>query len=1295
MTFTSRTTRRLMRGTLAATALLAALVLLCAPAAAQSYTVAVRAWPPNAGTVTKTPNAVNYPTGSQVTVSAAPAPGWLFVGWDVFTASGSSSPAGSSFTMTCESNMAIHARFRPDPAAAVGGTVKAWGYNFHGQLGDNTTTQRTAPVSVIGLDNVLQVAGGGNTSLALRGDGTVWTWGDGDSGQLGDGLFADKRLTPAPIPNLTDVVSIAAGTYHALAVRADGTVWQWGSCLADRLNPVNDATPAQVAQLDRIVAVSARSGYAAALRVDGTVWTWGNNSSGQLGDGTTNNRSQPQPVPGLPPIVAIAAGSAFMLALDINGDIWGWGFNEDGQLGLGYASYTDKLSPVLAIRPTGTRFVAIGASGTFSMALDTEGNAWAWGENTYGLGDGTTWHHVPTCLPAPSNLVDIRGGTSYILAVNVAGEVYSWGDNFNGQLGLGDTTKRNTPVKISTLGDVGSVSASGRHGLAIVDRTYTLLTEAQPAGAAIVSVTPSKPAYRLGVQVTVSGQPLDANWMLLRWDGLDGIPYTQTVNGTTTSITFAMVRDTHVVAVMGKLHLTVSIRAWPPGAGSASVTPVKTLYDRGETITLQAAAAPGWTFVGWWGGGFDTGGGATHSFAITEDVLAVAVFSRTAAVPPRQVWSWGNNAQGQLGDGTKVNRITAAPVPGIESATAIAAGNDWSAALDEDGTVWAWGRNLYGQLGDGTTTNYLAAHHVPNFSQVIDLRAGRYHAVALRADGTVWAWGRNDYGQLGDGTTTNRSTPTQVPALSGVVAISACYYSTMALKADGSVWTWGYNNAGQLGDGTTVNRLSPVRVPGLTDIQAVAMARSHAAVLKSDGTVWAWGTNSFGELGDGTVSPRLSTVRTINVDQVQALACGEQHTMMLRQNGTAWACGYNASGRLGDGSTTNRTTAVQVVGLTNAVAISGTYASSLAITSDGSGWAWGYNTDGQLGDGTTTFRTTPVKILGLERVRTLAGCVVHSLALADGQLPPKTLAIVPSAGANVTGDPPGEYPHGAVVHLHCDAAVGYRLVKWLVNGQEAGTNADLAITMTEDKTVQAVCAFQLTLTVVNGTGSGTYDEGSVVPIAATVPPKHRFTGWTGDIATVADPAAEQTTITLSGNSTVTVNFERIIYPIEPELNLDTDFVYQNLPQTTQNRHRVTLTIEVGEDENENGSYEVEVVKIAGPGEVIIEATADPLVWHLVGSRSGVGATGSVTLEVRLKGDLAGESVGQVTLSVRHLGDITGDGFVNARDKLEMLRHLNGLATKAPLRALDLSGDAVVNAEDRLIINALLNGLQLP
>ena len=233
-------------------------------------------------------------------------------------------------------------------------------------------------------------------------------------------------------------------------------------------------------------------------------------------------------------------------------------------------------------------------------------------------------------------------------------------------------------------------------------------------------------------------------------------------------------------------------------AGTYTVTPSFTGYTfipTTRTAYLETSDGTGFDFSAYGPGRVAT---ATHSVYLRNDGT---------------VWAWGRNSNGQLGDGTTIDRLTPVQVSGLSSMAAIAAGYDHTVALRNDGTVWAWGNNSNGQLGDGTTTDRLTPVQVSGLSDanVVIIAAGYDHAVALRNDGTVWAWGSNSNGQIGNGTQTDSTTPVQVSGLSSVTYIAAGVKDTVSLRNDGPVWAWGSNSNGQLGDGTTTDRLTPVQ----------------------------------------------------------------------------------------------------------------------------------------------------------------------------------------------------------------------------------------------------------------------------------------------------------------------------------------------------------------------------------------------------------------------------------------------------------------------------------------------------
>ncbi|HEY6503701.1 MAG TPA: hypothetical protein VIZ28_07005 [Chitinophagaceae bacterium] len=277
-------------------------------------------------------------------------------------------------------------------ALTYDGKVWAWGRNSSGQLGDGTLYENHLPKPVSGLSNIISIAAGFDYSLALKNDGTVWAWGGNMWGVIGDGTYTDRYL-PVQVSNLSGIIAIAAATEHCLALKNDGTVWSWGwnayGCLGDGSNIVKRSLPAQIAALSEIKAIAANGSYhSLALKNDGTVWTWGDNFYGQLGDGTSAERSVPAPLTSLTNITAIGTGERHSFAVKNNGSLWGWGWNGNGQLGVDYSSSYHQLSPVhVTLLPGVTRI----AGGSYhSLAQKTDGNIYTMGGNVYGqLGDGS------------------------------------------------------------------------------------------------------------------------------------------------------------------------------------------------------------------------------------------------------------------------------------------------------------------------------------------------------------------------------------------------------------------------------------------------------------------------------------------------------------------------------------------------------------------------------------------------------------------------------------------------------------------------------------------------------------------------------------------------------------------------------------------------------------------------------------------------------------------------------------------------------------------------------------------
>ena len=337
-------------------------------------------------------------------------------------------------------------------ALMADGTVWAWGANQIGQLGQGIASISETLVQVVGLTDVTYIAAGSNHSFALRADGTVWSWGGNSLGQLGDGMVHVPRFTPVQVSGLIDVIAISTMVDHSLAVRADGTAWMWGLNFFGQLGLYEFivATPIQVRGLTDVIAVAAGGQHNLAVRADGTVWAWGSNVVGQLGDSTTTHRFTSVQVSGLNDAVSIAAGENHSVALMADGTVWAWGSNVVGQIGDG--TTTNRTTPV---QVSGLNGVTVITSGLMhSMALRADETVWTWGEMSLLHVNMQIFQSInPIQINGIADIVSIASGDNHSLALRSDGTIWAWGSNTRGQLGRGEFGYSAVPILVRISGN--------------------------------------------------------------------------------------------------------------------------------------------------------------------------------------------------------------------------------------------------------------------------------------------------------------------------------------------------------------------------------------------------------------------------------------------------------------------------------------------------------------------------------------------------------------------------------------------------------------------------------------------------------------------------------------------------------------------------------------------------------------------------------------------------------------------------------------------------------------------------
>ena len=714
--------------------------------------------------------------------------------------------------------------------------VFTWGNNSFGQLGDGTTTDRLIPTEITSNFNlntgeiITSVLLGKYHSSAITSEGRVFAWGRNLSGRLGDGTTTD-RSTPTEITsnfNLNigeTITSMSLGQYHSSAITSEGRVFTWGQnyygqlgdgTTTNRLIPTEITSNFNLNAGETITGMSLGYFHSSAITSDGRVFIWGQNyygELGQLGDGTTTNRSTPTEITSNfnlnagETIISISLGAKHSSAITSERRVFTWGNNSFGQLG-DETSYMYRS--VLPTEITSNFYLNIEETITsvllghyHSSAITSEGRIFTWGYNDNSqLGDGTkTDKNTPMeigvnyisslqiYLPISETIASMSVGEYHSSAITSEGRIFTWGLNDKGQLGNGTISDKSAPIEITsnfnlnTGETITSMSLGLNHSSAISSEGRAFTWGSNYYGQLGHGTFASKS----------TPTEITSNFNLNTGETITSISLGEFHSSAITSDGRIFTWGRNDMGQVGNGAINTRIVA------PTEITSNFNL-NIGETITSISL-------------------GHKHSSAITSE---------------QRVFTWGDNEIGQLGYGTTAEyRYTPTEITSNfnlntgETIINISLGGDHSSAITSEGRIFAWGFNGFGQLGIGTATNYepnrtpieITSNFNLNTGETItSMSLGYTHTSAISSEGRVFTWGSNSGGRLGDGTIVSKYMPTEITSSfilntgETIIGMPLGYTHTSAITSEGRIFTWGRNNTRQLGDGTIIDRSIPTKI---------------------------------------------------------------------------------------------------------------------------------------------------------------------------------------------------------------------------------------------------------------------------------------------------------------------------------------------------------------------------------------------------------------------------------------------------------------------------------------------------
>ena len=717
------------------------------------------------------------------------------------------------------------------------------------------------------IKNIKAVSCGGDTTLILKSDNSVWSTGTNNYGQLGIGsstrksTFTDTMMTAK---------SIHAAGLFSFIIREDDSLWAtgyngYGQLGLGHRTSMNTFTNTGITCKNVILG----GVHTVVIKLDDTVWSTGNNGYGQLGLGHTTSVSTFTDT--LITAKAVACGYNHTMAIKMDDTLWGTGYNGYGQLGLGDATNRSTFTDTLIT----AKAVACGDSHT--MIIKTDDTVWGTGNNNPGCLGGGPIDLVSTFIDIGVTADRIICDTSCSV-IQKDGIFYYSGDSYYYKFGTNGDTSAFTEIDITAK----EISFSN-HSAIIKDDGSMYVTGANSYGQLGTGTTNLSydfielfksikyfPNFAIEPETALSQVPTVAYIKqakatmkpVLQNEGetdFDAILSTEIREDTQNVIDSSYTSTTQKIYIDNKL---------------ANIKPGDTMYSDKGLFTVSVVNEDG-------------------NLVATTDCIAVSCgYGFTLIIKEdNSVWGTGNNNNSQFGiSSNSMNSVEKFINLNID-AKYISCGYSFTMIIKLDDTLWCAGNNGYGQLGLGDTTD------VSTFTNTLitakSVACGNRHTMIIKSDDTIWSVGYNYNGQLGLGDTTDVSTFTDTLITAKSIACGDSH--TMAIKTDDTLWGTGYNGYGQLGLGDTTSRSTFTDT--LITAKSVACGDYHTMAIKTDDTLWGTGYNGYGQLGLGDTTSRNTFTDTVIT--AKSVACGNRHTMAIKADNSLFSVGYNTYGQLG------------------------------------------------------------------------------------------------------------------------------------------------------------------------------------------------------------------------------------------------------------------------------------------------------------------------------------------------------------------------------------------------------------